>query len=160
MPLSPEKKETWTARMFLAIGGSSTPEVETWPSKSWTTASKAMTAALGEVNKQLGALKVALKKSGDAELAYIADKEIPKLLGPEPATIEKLLGQIDGLDQEAARKPLGELIKALDDLEETLGSATVAACDNNPFGVSVDLKGTLTKASGPLGRAATSALSA
>ena len=82
------------------------------------------------------------------------------MLGAHPGRLRDLLKGLDALALSEARAGLEGLSKALDALGDELGqSATVEACDGNPFGVQVSLKETIGAAIGPLRLATAEALS-
>lgn len=158
MPL-PEKKESWVAKMFKAIGGRPTPPPWTWPAEGWMSASSSMLEALEQSAQQLEKLRTGLKQTDDPDLKMIADEALDDVLGDHPKQIRALLVQAGQSDQEAAPDALHEVEKAIKALGLMLEkSEMVEEVDENPFDVRVTLRETLGGASAILTRETADAL--
>jgi hypothetical protein len=112
--------------------------------KRWRAALAGLQAANEQVNGQLVALGKELRASGDKDLAAIADSGLMTVTGgfrtPLIAAVKDLgISDVGRLRRDGAKAAgFAEKLKAQLD-----GDAKVAACDANPFGVTVTIRATL-----------------
>jgi hypothetical protein len=113
-----------------------------FPSR-WKAAREAWQGASDLVDNQLGKLQAKLREETDAELKQIAEFGINAVTGGHKVPLMAAMRDI-GSGESADPTVLAEAKQAADDFLAHLKSdARVAACDENPFGVSVTLRSTL-----------------
>ena len=110
--------------------------------RSWAAARKTLRAAIDDVQAQLAEFAVALLSSNDPNMEWVAEEGLTQLVGKlrESATV---------IDKSVAKNP-ARVVKlarpALAQLEKQLSSPQVQACDDNKFGVAVNIKSTIEHA--------------
>jgi hypothetical protein len=114
----------------------------------WKTARAAWQSASDAVDTQLSALHAVLAARGDPELRRIAEFGVGTVVGGQKVRLMAAMMEIgDGSDPttfvKAGRK-LTALARAF--LGHLAGNERVTACDENPYGVHVALRDTLTPA--------------
>jgi hypothetical protein len=114
----------------------------------WRAARAAWQAASDAADTQLSALNVALVARGDSDLRRIAEFGLGAVVGGQKVRLMAAIMEIgDGSDSatfaKAGRK-LAALARAF--LGHLAANERVTACDENPYGVRVALRATLTPA--------------
>lgn len=142
--LDPTRTE-WVARVLgVRIGGGGDTSSDNGFQAEWTKAFEAFRDAIEEVDGQMATLGSACRSSGNAMLESIADLGLPAVTGNHKTPlmaacmdVSRASGDKVAAAAANARKAIGEFAKHI------AGSPLVAACDKNPFGVSVSIRGTL-----------------
>jgi hypothetical protein len=113
----------------------------------WGAARKSWQTATETVDAQLTALKAALKKSGDADLAQIAESGLDGVLGAFKEQLIDSVHEIDSAPPET-RKALAEKARTIISGFETHvdSEKLITACENNPFKVTITIRSTLKPA--------------
>jgi hypothetical protein len=116
-------------------------------SDAWPAAKKAWEAASSAVDAQIAALQAKLRAVDDEELEAIAEFGLNALTGNFRVLLLAAIRDMDvatGDKRAAAAQKLG---KAATDLKtHVASSAEIAVCDDNPFGVAMSIRGTLSPA--------------
>jgi hypothetical protein len=126
----------------LAAAGAKTDD-----RSKWNAARDTWRSASDEVDAQIAALQTALRRESDEELESIAEYGLNAVTAgfkvPLMASIRDLDASSGDAFDKAAKKALG----VIDGFRKHLDSdERVAACDDNPFGVPVSIRATLTPA--------------
>lgn len=136
--MSDQAKTEWVTRVLgIGFGGSGTdPAAVKAAALAWREASEA-------VDAQLGKLQAALKADDDEEMQEIAEFGLNGLTsGHKVAVTAALVGAVRG---NAADVPkLAAAARRFQQFLET--DERIEACDDNPFGVPVDIRGQLVPA--------------
>ena len=113
------------------------------PSADLAAAVAAWQAALESVNQQIAALQSVLRASPDSDLHDIAEFGLNAMTGSHKVKIQAALIDITG--GRATPKALQAAAKlTVSFLGHIASDPRIAACDANPFGVSLTLRNTLT----------------
>jgi hypothetical protein len=113
----------------------------------WAAAKIAWQAASDVVNGQITRLQRALRKSDDDELQQIGEFGLNAVTGNFKVPLMAAIRDVDGADGPALKAAAGKLLKIIDGFQRHIDSDEgIAACDDNPFGVSVTIKSTLGEA--------------
>jgi hypothetical protein len=119
--------------------------------QSWPKAIAAWRAANEVVDRQISALQAVLKDSGDPELAEIAEYGLGGVAGGFKVPLMAVMQDIEkanGAPAPALLSRLGALAEKFRAHLET--SDRVRACDENPFGIAMNLRQTLGGALGEI----------
>lgn len=115
--------------------------------KLWNGAVKRWQDASDTVGEQIGKLQGALKATGDDELHDIAEFGLNGITG---GTRVKLMAAIHDIGSPAGPVPAGKIGAAAKAVaafrQQIAGDSRVEACDGNPFGVEVAIRGTFLPA--------------
>ena len=116
--------------------------------KKWDVAKKAWREASDAVDSQITRLQGALKNSGDEDLEEIAEFGLNGVTGNFKTPLMAALLNIDGAgNPDALKKAAGNAGTVIKGFRQHLDSdESVEACDDNPFGVKVTIRQTLSGA--------------
>ena len=146
MPIN-EAQDQWLDKVMRAIGGRSGKLGSVALDGTWSTKAGVLQKSLDMADSQLETLRLALLLSKDPDLEDIGANDVPRVLGPYPRRLRKLLAaaQIEGPAQRPNLEKLAACVEGF--LHHLIDSEQVAACSENPEDIEIDLVGTLE---GPL----------
>jgi len=137
---STDDKKTWVTRVLGVGFDSAAPGAS---AADFPKALRSFQQALDAVDTQIAALQAALRNSGDDELLAIAAFPLNAITGDHRDKVQKALLQIaSARDVHRAAGVAIDLIGSF--LTHLATDEKIAACDANPFGVGVTMRGTLT----------------
>lgn len=112
--------------------------------KQWAAARQAWQDASDAVDSQISQLQKALRESGDEELEEIAEFGLNGVTGGFKVPLLASLRDVDNAVGEQQAKAIAKARTVVADfLKHLSASEQVAACDDNPFGVSVTIRDSL-----------------
>lgn len=113
----------------------------------WSSARASWDAASEAVDAQIGALQAVLRTSGDEDLEAIAEYGLNGVTGNFRVPLLAALREVDAADAGARAMRAKAASAAIAAFRAHLASnEAVEVCDDNPFGVSVSIRGTLLPA--------------
>jgi hypothetical protein len=139
MPLLGSILGTGDPRRIRGLLGLKASAVRDMP---WRDAFGAWQAACEQVAGQIERLRSVLRADGDPDLQTIANDDLAGLIN---RIAEPVQTAIDGLARGTA-EPAGVHRRILQIAHYLEGAPQVKACDTNPFGVEVTIRGTLSSA--------------
>lgn len=151
MPGSRVAQDDWIKRVlgFRSLGRDD-PNL----TQRWQAAVTRWRAANDAVDEQITNLQKALRATKDEELREIADFRLSAVTGGFRTGVMTALIEIGNGDVAVLRKHAAKTLDLVGGLRSRIeGDKRVAACDTNPFGVSVAIRGTLAPALGDLAAA-------
>jgi hypothetical protein len=117
------------------------------PGIDWATARASWQDASDTIDSQIAKLQSVLKQSDDEELVEIAEFGLNAVTGNFKVPLMAAIREIDGGKVDARAKAAGNALKVIAGFREHIsGSPEVAAVDNNPFGVELSIRSSLTDA--------------
>lgn len=119
----------------------------------WTTLRDDWSEASYAADQQIGVLQIALRKSGNEDLAQIANFGMNALTGNFKVQLMAAMKDLDSANDDKVPKAAAKALPVIRGFRKHLSSdPRVKACDANPFGVSMSLAATLDGALGPMER--------
>jgi molybdenum-dependent DNA-binding transcriptional regulator ModE len=113
----------------------------------WAKAFETFRDAIEQVDSQMGALGSACRQSGSAVLQSIADLGLPAVtLNHKTPLMAACIDVTESSDDKVAAAAAKARMAIGDFARHIASSPLVAACDSNPFGVKVSIRGTLVPA--------------
>lgn len=145
-----DAKAAWIERVFgIAVptpGGATAPPPGA-PPPSWGEARANWQAASEAVDRQIAALQSVLRQSGDDALEAIAEFGLNGVTGDHRVRLAAALMEVGNGDAATMHTSGPELLKVVEEFRTYLDSSeAVEVVDDNPFGVSVAIRGTLVPA--------------
>ncbi|MGE0385112.1 MAG: hypothetical protein AB7Q97_10310 [Gammaproteobacteria bacterium] len=135
-------------RLFSGIGGDDA-------ARAWSDAAAAWQSAADEVDRQIGALQAALRRSDDEELKEIAEFGLNAVTGNFKVPLLTAIRELNGAGPQQRAKAAEGVQRAAKDFANHIASdPAIDACDRNPFGVAVTIRTTLGPALEQLGAVA------
>ena len=124
-------------------GGGKPPEFV----PAWAAAKIAWQAASDTVDSQITQLQRALRESADDELKQIGEFGLNALTGNFKVPLLAAIRGVDSAGGPALKAAADKLVAIIDGFQKHINSDEgVAACDDNPFGVTVTIKSSLKEA--------------
>jgi hypothetical protein len=137
-----EKATAALAKAISASGGGKSED-----RTKWNKARDAWRSASDDVDAQIAALQTALRRESDEELDSIAEYGLNAVTGGFKVPLMASIRELDGAQGDAFEKAASKALGVIDGFKKHLASdERVAACDDNPFGVPVSIRSTLTPA--------------
>jgi hypothetical protein len=145
--LAPERVQ-WIARVLgvqIDGGGESRPTLDF--KSEWEQSFAAFQDAIETVDNQMAALGAACRQTRDPWLGSIADLGLPAVTGNFKTPLMAACLDVSRASDGNTAVPAAKARKAVADFVGHIESnPQVAACDGNPFGVSVSIRGSLLPA--------------
>lgn len=136
-----DKAAEWVGRVLGVQVGNTGADRELaveFDAHAWSAARDAWDDAIATVDRQIGQLQSALRASDDPELKKIGEFGLNSMTGRRRVALTAALLQVgDGKGAPIALKAIRGMRTFLQQDE------VVEACDRNPFGVAVSIRGTL-----------------
>lgn len=140
-------RDAWVARV-LGVEVQPAPRVET---KAFADAARAWREASEAVDGQITELQALLRRSGDPELAAIAEYGLNAITGGFKVKLLAALRDVAAAGTQATPQQIARARQAAASFRAHLDrEPRVQACDDNPFGIRMSIRGTLGPALGRL----------
>ena len=140
-------QKEWISRVLgVGVGGTGGP-IDGGDAEAWRAARDAYQSALTAVDGQISALAKALLASGDEDMQEIAAYELGQMIATNRTAVLDILRSASSGDGDRLRTAAPKIRDAASVYRAQLDTdPRIAACDANPFSVSVSIRSTLARA--------------